>query len=1087
MGFGVRNVLLALVCIAGCGDPATPPALGGFADATLDAGIADAIEPLDVGFDAPIVTALRVEPPSVGKGQTVVVRFDVDQRHGAVSCRVDRNNTACTTTDTQPPYSYACPYTATGLEIPNRTTIARPVDVRVAGTDGRVVTAQTVITFDFAPPVIDPARTTVRLEPSQSNLQRSPTAATIGTAIIVDISSDEPLFAAQVRTSPIQLQFSATAANTYRHVIAGPNIAQGNFRFEIIAMDEAANTSTTMIDATVLIDTIAPSAPMRALIADVSDASQAATSTRSLVGDAGAVEAFALIVAFDDTSEVGRIEADVDGAFVLEPTRAVTLLTAVDRAGNRSPSVAPGRLEHVAMTMAPHRFATTLAGRPASPTDPSLTEPTNASKLDAQDGVSFRLAARPGWGSYPGPPPVLTPPNRTRHATAYFETDARLMMFGGLSSDNGAVALDDAWAFDAAGWTRTSSGPPARFDHTMVYDAARDQLVLFGGDDGTNALGDTWVFDGARWTAITTPGPPARAQTAMAYDPLRQRVVLFGGRADGGTALFDTWEFDGAAWTRVVEATFRPSGRFGHAMSFDGVNGRVFLFGGVQQGGLHSNEAWVWTGTDWSPLPVAGRPPARRALGLARDAARNLVVLCGGYGAQTNYRDVWTWDGITWRTVATSTAGPTAERGSLTYDPDRGELVLVQTDGDSSTQLEVWSFDSPNWIDRTPARPPPSPPSRRGSAGAWDPARGRYVLFGGVIEGDGTRDTWEWDGTRWYHVTPTGPSPTARSGHAMATDSVQGVLLFGGVSAGSSTRLADTWRWDGQSWQLLTFAPIALAGHAMTLDEARGVVVAFGGGTTATQLEFDSNVWRTLALGVAPSPRSHAAMTWDGEQRRVVLFGGIAPGGTELQDTWVYAPTGWRRIATPIAPPARHDLGLVFDLSDGEVWLYGGQTGGTSLGDLWSFDGSTWRERSIAGRSPIARADHVMGLAGGDWLVHGGTADPPTSRTFVVRRITTDRPAMVYSLDTTVVGAGTDRLVLELWTGGTAGVQVSTWNPLQLVWEPVASHPADIDAPDRVEIQMAPAATVTHFLIEPGQPRALAVDHLRARLIRDVP
>jgi hypothetical protein len=55
----------------------------------------------------------------------------------------------------------------------------------------------------------------------------------------------------------------------------------------------------------------------------------------------------------------------------------------------------------------------------------------------------------------------------------------------------------------------------------MAYDAARGEVVLFGGWDGT-LLGDTWTWDGTTWTeehpAIS---PPARILMGMAYDPGR--------------------------------------------------------------------------------------------------------------------------------------------------------------------------------------------------------------------------------------------------------------------------------------------------------------------------------------------------------------------------------------------------------------------------------------------------------------------------------------------------------------------------------------------------------------------------------------
>src|SRR5207249_2202662 len=78
---------------------------------------------------------------------------------------------------------------------------------------------------------------------------------------------------------------------------------------------------------------------------------------------------------------------------------------------------------------------------------------------------------------------------------------------------------------------------------------------------------------------------------------------------------------------------------------------------------------------------------------------------------------------------------------------------------------------------------------------AYDSARGRVVLFGGLGLGGCRRgDTWEWDGTAWIEKAPA-TSPSARSGHAMACDSFRGrVVVFGGYDG---SYRGDTWEYSG--------------------------------------------------------------------------------------------------------------------------------------------------------------------------------------------------------------------------------------------------------------------------------------------------
>jgi len=64
-------------------------------------------------------------------------------------------------------------------------------------------------------------------------------------------------------------------------------------------------------------------------------------------------------------------------------------------------------------------------------------------------------------------------------------------------------------------------------------DAARGELVIFGGFDGPSPTDQTWVWNGT-WTfeELRQLRPAARVYSNMAYDEARQQVVLFGGSED---------------------------------------------------------------------------------------------------------------------------------------------------------------------------------------------------------------------------------------------------------------------------------------------------------------------------------------------------------------------------------------------------------------------------------------------------------------------------------------------------------------------------------------------------------------------------
>ncbi len=69
--------------------------------------------------------------------------------------------------------------------------------------------------------------------------------------------------------------------------------------------------------------------------------------------------------------------------------------------------------------------------------------------------------------------------------------------------------------------------------------------MTFAGAIGQNPLGDTWEWNGANWIQLhPTTSPPKRASFGMVWDAALQRIVIFGGASTPGTPyLNDTWAF----------------------------------------------------------------------------------------------------------------------------------------------------------------------------------------------------------------------------------------------------------------------------------------------------------------------------------------------------------------------------------------------------------------------------------------------------------------------------------------------------------------------------------------------------------------
>ncbi len=282
--------------------------------------------------------------------------------------------------------------------------------------------------------------------------------------------------------------------------------------------------------------------------------------------------------------------------------------------------------------------------------------------------------------------------------------------------------------------------------------------------------------------------------------------------------------------------------------------------------------------------------------------------------------------GSGWQDVTDPDGPPAADAGSpMAHDDGLGETVLVA----AST---TWTRDSASgeWTDADPVHQPTSV-----SAVAYDENLAAVVAVGG--DGDGARggllETWAWDGADWVQLaTPT--SPTWRLGTTIAFDPDHDQLvLFGGqtgrlYSGSNPNYLADTWTFDGTTWQQQAPAtsPTARSLASMTADRTRHEVLLVGG--------LNDDTFRTLV----PTPVS-----------------------TEpLVDSWVWNGATWTERVTSSGPVFRHRAALAWSGADGQTYLFGGRalsyrfrfdlTTSALPVETWRWDGNGWtRIRSDSG------------------------------------------------------------------------------------------------------------------------------------------
>ncbi len=526
------------------------------------------------------------------------------------------------------------------------------------------------------------------------------------------------------------------------------------------------------------------------------------------------------------------------------------------------------------------------------------------------DGVQWQERQCPGG-----------PPGMTNAAIAFDAAREKVVVAGG-----GQFSFQ-TWEIDAAtcAWTqiRPLAQPPPRINAMMAWDSARGVSVLFGGLGPSAFLSDTWEWDGVAQTWTERGGssnPPGRESAGLAFDSGRSRLVLFGGSTGTfGTFYNDVWEFDGVAgaWSLVAPAGGSPSPRMNPSFIYDPNRGRLVLYGGgafdptVTITDLSVlSDLWEWDGAAWTPRILGASPSARSGAAGGWIPARNMCVLFGGVhgdGERALLDDTWIWRNGSW-SIASGALADMAPSAWVS-----GAATAIQ------------------------------PPPRAGHAFAVGLENGQFntdvgLLFGGEGESGLLNDTWMWNDQTftWTQQEPN-LSPSARTGHAIATMPGVGFLLFGGSDA-TGAILGDEYVWD----------------------------VAFGG-------------WQ-LQFFAAPSARTEAAMATDVLRNKIVLFGGRGPSGA-LADTWEYDIIGetWTQRTPATAPAARFGHSLFFDPSRGTVILVGGTGTGpvTNDGDAWEWNGyaGTWSQVfANTGLGPRSGAVGFFDATAGRSTVFGGLA-----------------------------------------------------------------------------------------------------------------
>jgi N-acetylneuraminic acid mutarotase len=396
----------------------------------------------------------------------------------------------------------------------------------------------------------------------------------------------------------------------------------------------------------------------------------------------------------------------------------------------------------------------------------------------------------------------------------------------------------------------------------------------------------------------------------------------------------------------------------------------------------------------WMEYPVDGVSPIRNGQ-LVYDTARGKTVMY--YGENI----IWEWDQETksWSSRAAQNP-PGFNVGTMAYDNSTGRILMfggIDTTNSRKFFQETWELDPVSGSWKKLVVKGLLPAARVGHSMVYDSIRRRMVMFGGYVyigfDVVFFNDLWEFDSSSnaWVQRVYQGDNPSKRYGMSMVYDSSHArAVMFGG--GGYDSFHQDIWEWDGEtgSWSNRTPAtgdvPSPRYAAAMAYDSNTGKVILFSGITEPfTGLrdtwEWDGNSGTWLKIepaGVKPDARIGASMVYDSARSVMVLFGGLRTHEPyeEFSDTWNWNSV--KALWVDVTPDGRKpgitsDHAMAYDVVQGAIYMFGGTDGQSDSYGFWQWNGATGRWKKFPDNgNPSARTGASMEYDGNDVILFGG-------------------------------------------------------------------------------------------------------------------
>lgn len=600
-----------------------------------------------------------------------------------------------------------------------------------------------------------------------------------------------------------------------------------------------------------------------------------------------------------------------------------------------------------------------------------------------------------------------TKPQANRaHVCVYDSVNARLVVFGGW---DGATYLTTVWTLtlptdgSTPAWSQlTTSGTPTNSGQLLqaaaVYQSNPSRMIVFGGFSGATDFANvtqlTLPTTGTpTWSDLALAGPSARDAHSMLYDAANNRAVMFGG-GQGNTFYNDVWSLNltsgSEAWTQLFPTGTAPSVRGGHFAAWQpdydaGLNDRMVIFAGTASAYLAdvwelqfpaAGGAPVWT--DRTPGGSTGtQMPDLRAFGASPgvyDPLNKRALFPFGYRSSTVYDNEIVAFDLT--TVNASLAfynlndvrGLRARDGTMmAYDPNGKEMVIYGGAGRGEGPAyayhlgETWKMGvqtvPPAWTD---AGSDLSPFKREFGVLEYDTTNSRMVYCLGLSSVVYPADCWQLVNpasgkATWSQLATSGSLPSGRMVPSGIYDSANSrLVIFGGKNSVATNELNFLSLPSGgsmPSWSIPTVsgtAPSVRWGAHTIYDPVRDRMLVFGGANFAESAYYNdlyeltlptsgTPTWRTMApAGTPPVARRGGVVVYDPDRGdgipRLILFSGVGgTGSTHYSDVWeLTIPSSgdgtWTQLSpSGTVPSVRRSAGAAYDPLSDRMIVYGGR------------------------------------------------------------------------------------------------------------------------------------------------------------------